>query len=131
MNSNRIIPSDYRILLLLKMPILIYIYIYIYIYICIYIYIYVYVYVYVCVNNGLTILLSGLCFVMWTVILSFSSVYFTSCFNAILVSVSLVYEYDLITVCVCGNTAYRAIEPLKITAREIPSPRQPYLPKPV
>ncbi len=25
----------------------------------------------------------------------------------------------------CGNTAYRAIEPLKITAREIPSPRQP------
>ncbi len=26
----------------------------------------------------------------------------------------------------CGNTAYRAIEPLKITAREIPSPRQPY-----
>ncbi len=33
-NSNRIIPSDYRILLLLKMPIPnIYIYIYIYIYI--------------------------------------------------------------------------------------------------
>ncbi len=26
-----------------------------------------------------------------------------------------------------GNTAYRAIEPFKITAREIPSPRQPYL----
>ncbi len=26
----------------------------------------------------------------------------------------------------CGNTAYRAIEPLRITAREIPSPRQPY-----
>ncbi len=26
----------------------------------------------------------------------------------------------------CGNTAYHAIEPLKITAREIPSPRQPY-----
>ncbi len=34
-------------------------------------------------NNGLTILLSGLCFDMWTVILSFSSVYFTSFFNAI------------------------------------------------
>ncbi len=31
----------------------------------------------------LTILLSGLCSVMWTVNLSFSSVYFTSCFNAI------------------------------------------------
>ncbi len=27
----------------------------------------------------------------------------------------------------CGNTAYRAIEPLKITAREISSPRQPYV----
>ncbi len=28
--------------------------------------------------------------------------------------------------CICGNTAYRAIEPLKVTAREIPSPQQPY-----
>ncbi len=29
--------------------------------------------------------------------------------------------------CVCGNTAYRAIETLKITAREIPLPQQPYI----
>ncbi len=36
------------------------------------------------------------------------------------------YMYIYIYICVCGNTAYRAIEPLKITAREIPSPRQPY-----
>ncbi len=41
-----------------------------------------YIYIYYA-NNRLTILLSGLCFVMWTVILSFSSVYLTSCFNAI------------------------------------------------
>ncbi len=35
------------------------------------------------------------------------------------------YIYIYVYVYVCGNTAYRAIEPLKITAREIPSPRQP------
>ncbi len=51
----------------------------------------------------------------------------------------LMYTYTYMYVCVyvCiyiyiyiymyGNTAYRAIEPLKITAREIPSPRQPYV----
>ncbi len=44
-----------------------------------------------------------------------------------------IHIYVCIYVCVCiyiymcGNTAYRAIEPLRITAREIPSPRQPYL----
>ncbi len=46
------------------------------------------------------------------------------------------YVYIHIYVCImcvcvyiymCGNTAYRAIEPLRITAREIPSPRQPYV----
>ncbi len=47
-----------------------------------YLYIYIYIYIYIYANNRLTILLSGLCF-MWTVILSFSSVYFTSCFNVI------------------------------------------------
>ncbi len=44
------------------------------------------------------------------------------------------YTYMNVYMCVCvyiyiymcGNTAYRAIEPLRITAREIPSPRQPY-----
>ncbi len=35
------------------------------------------------------------------------------------------YVYMHIYVYVRGNTAYRAIEPLKITVREIPSPRQP------
>ncbi len=34
--------------------------------------------------------------------------------------------YIYIYIYMCGNTAYRAIEPLRITAREIPSPRQPY-----
>ncbi len=47
-NSNRIIHSDYRILLLLKMHIP-NIYIYIYIYICIYICVCVYIYICVCV----------------------------------------------------------------------------------
>ncbi len=37
--------------------------------------------------------------------------------------VYIIYIYN---VYMCGNTAYRANEPLKITAREIPSPRQPY-----
>ncbi len=46
-NSNRIIPSDYRILLLLKMPIPnIYIYIYIYIYVYVYVYVCIYLYDY-------------------------------------------------------------------------------------
>ncbi len=36
------------------------------------------------------------------------------------------YVYIHIYIYMCGNTAYRAIEPLKITAREIPSPWQPY-----
>ncbi len=36
------------------------------------------------------------------------------------------YTYMYMYIYMCGNTAYRAIEPLKITAREIPSPRQPY-----
>ncbi len=42
----------------------------------------VYIYIYIYANNRLTIWFSGLCF-MWNVILSFSSIYFTSCFTAI------------------------------------------------
>ncbi len=41
------------------------------------------------------------------------------------------YMYMYIYICMyvhmCGNTAYRAIETLKITAREIPSPWQAYI----
>ncbi len=37
-----------------------------------------------------------------------------------------IYVCVCIYIYICGNTAYRAIEPLRITAREIPSPRQPY-----
>ncbi len=59
----------------------------------------IYIYIYILyANNRLSILLSGLCFVIWTVILSFSS--FTLLhflFQRDLVSVPLVSEYDLVT----------------------------------
>ncbi len=89
-----------------------------------------YIYIYIYVNNRLTIWFSGLCFVMWNVILSFSSIYLTSCFTAIwfwfhgFLNITLLDRNTYTQIYIYGgNTAYRTIEPLKITAREIPSPR--------
>ncbi len=74
------------------------------------------IYIYIYANNRITIGLTGFCFIMWTVILSFSSVYFTSCFNAIWfpfhwflnmtslhgnIHTQIIYMYMYICTCIC------------------------------